>query len=103
VDVKKNNSKSDYFCLSVLDRICLVQVSEQGQLFCEFSASKLRELQSAYRNFTSPCTGSSDPDSNGQCYITPKLQKLLSVLKEDRNSKYGANELQLAFFFNSNF
>lgn len=76
----------------------MFQVSEKGQLFCEFSATKLRELQSVYHNFTSPCTDSTDPDSNGQCFITPKLQKLLSVLKGDRNSKYGKNELQLAIF-----
>lgn len=94
---------TDYFCLFVLDRICLFQVSEQEQLFCEFSASKLRELQSVYYNSTSTCTGSSDPDSNGQCFVAPKLQKLLSVLKEERNAKYGENELQLAILLNVNF
>ena len=55
-----------------------------------------------YHNFTSACTGSTDTDNNGQCFITPKLQKLLSVLKDDchRNSKYGENEIQLAFSSN---
>ena len=71
----------------------------KGRHFCEFSATKLRELQSVYQNFTSPCTGNTDPDSNGHFFITPKLQKLLIVLKEDRNSKYGKNEPQLAIFF----
>lgn len=74
----------------------MFQVSNlEGQHFCQFSATKLRELQSVYQN-----TGNThdDPDSNGHFFVTPKLQKLLSVLKEDRNSKYGENELQLATF-----
>ena len=74
----------------------MFQVSEEEQLFCEFSATKLRELQSMYHNSTSACTGNTDPDTNALCFITPKLQKLLSILKEDRNSKCGENELQLA-------
>ena len=66
----------------------------KGQHFCEFSANKLRELQSVYQN-----TGNThDPDSNGHFFVTPKLQKLLSVLKEDRNSNCGENELQLPNF-----
>lgn len=82
----------------------MFQVSDlKEQHFLEFSATKLRELQSEYQNLTSPCTGSTDADSSGHSFITPKLQKLLSILKEDRNSKYGENELQLATFFNSKF
>ena len=71
----------------------MFQDSKEGRLFCEFSATQLRQLQSVYRNYTST-TSSDDPDGNGQCYILPKLNKLLNVLKEHGNSKYsGKNEL----------
>ena len=70
-----------------LDRACLFQDSKQGRLFCEYSATQLRQLQGVYQNFTST-TSSDDPDDSGQCHIMPKLQKLLSVLKEYGNSKY---------------
>lgn len=90
--------------LFVLERACMFQVSDlKEQHFLEFSATKLRELQSEYQNLTTPCTGSTDADSSGHFFSTPKLQKLLSVLKEDRNSKYGENELQLATFLILNF
>ena len=82
----------------------MFQVSDlKEQHFFEFSATKLRELQSVYQNLSSPCTGSTDADSSGHFFVTPKLQKLLGVLKEDRNSKYGESELQLATFLIQNF
>lgn len=60
----------------------MFQANKKGQLFCEFSATKLRELQSVYHNYTSPTGGS------GQCFIMPKLQVLLRVLKGYGNSNY---------------
>ena len=73
----------------------MFQVSKKGQLFCEFSATKLKELQSVYHSETSPPGGSTNPDRNGQCFIMPKLQVLINVLKDFRNSNYsGENELQ---------
>ena len=54
-------------------------------MFCEFSAKQLRQLQGVYQNFIS--TSCSDGgEVNGPCYIMPKLQKLLSVLRESRYS-----------------
>ena len=71
----------------------MFQDGKEGRLFCEFSATQLRQLQNVYHNFTSS-SSSDDPDDNGQCYILPKLQELLNVLKEYGNSKYsGKNEL----------
>ena len=65
----------------------MFQDSKEGRLFCEFSATQLRQLKGVYRNYTST-TSTDEPDGNGQCYIMPKLQKLLGVLKEYGNSKY---------------
>ena len=80
-------------------------------MFCEYSATQLRQLQGVYRNCTST-PSSNDPDGNGQCYVMPKLQELLGVLKEYGNSEYiGENDfnanflnpcqlqVQLSFFF----
>ena len=64
----------------------MFQDSKEGRLFCEFSATQLRQLQGVYRNHTST-TSTDEPDGNGQCYIMPKLQKLLGILKEYGNSK----------------
>ena len=64
----------------------MFQDSNEGRLFCEFSATQLRQLQGIYHNFTST-TGSEDPGSNGEFYISPKLKTLLSILKEYGNSK----------------
>ena len=71
----------------------MFQDGKEERLFCEFSATQLRQLQHVYHNYTSS-SSSDDPDGNGQCYILPKLQELLNVLKEYGNSKYsGKNEL----------
>ena len=71
-----------------LDRACMFQDSREGRMFCEFSATQLRQLQGVYRNFTSTSCSDGCKD-NERCYIMPKLQKLLSVLKE---SKYSLSE-----------
>ena len=64
----------------------MFQDNRNGRMFCEFSATQLRQLQGVYSNFTS--TSCSDgSDGNGQCYIMPKLQKLLTVLKEYKNAQ----------------
>ena len=66
-----------------LDRACMFQDSQQGRMFCEFSATQLHQLRGVYDNFTS--TSYSDGcEDNGRCYIMPKLQKLLSVLRESK-------------------
>lgn len=63
----------------------MFQDSQRGQMFYEISAGKLRELQDVYLKFTS--TSCSDGcEDNGRCYIMPKLQKLLSALKEFKYS-----------------
>ena len=63
----------------------MFQDSHQGRMFCEFSATQLRQLQGVYRNFTSTSCSDGSED-NGRCYIMPKLQKLLSVLRESKHS-----------------
>ena len=83
----KVSTKNETGVTIFLDRACLFQDSKQGRLFCEYSATQLRQLQGVYQNFTST-TSSDDPDDSGQCHIMPKLQELLSVLKEYGNSKY---------------
>ena len=65
----------------------MFQDSPDGRMLCEFGAKQLRQLQGVYHNFTSSTTCSDDPDGNGQCYIMPKVQKLLSVLKEFNNAQ----------------
>lgn len=60
--------------------------SKEEQLFYQFSTTQLRQLQSVYRNFTSSIGDGSDHGS-GLCYIMPKLQELLSVLRQ-----YGASD-----------
>jgi len=54
-------------------------------MLCEFSATQLRLLQSVYHNYTS--AGSEDAGSTEEFYIMPKLQLLLSVLREFGNSQ----------------
>lgn len=49
-------------------------------MLCEFSATQLRLLQSVYHNYTS--AGSEDAGSTEEFYIMPKLQLVLSVLRE---------------------
>ena len=63
-------------------------------MFCEFSATQLGLLQGVYRNYTST-TGSWDTGSTEEFYIMPKLQTLLSVLKEYGNSQYGGENKYL--------
>ena len=76
------------------DRACMFQDRQQGRMFCEFSATQLRQLQGVYHNFTS--TSSSDGcEDNGRCYIMPKLQKLLNVL---RKSKYSLSKGEGSIF-----
>ena len=70
------------------DREGRVQSSKEGQLFCEFSATQLRQLQGTYCNFTER-NGSEDSQ---HCYFTPKLEKLLSVFKEFANSQHEGKE-----------
>lgn len=70
-----------------LDRACMFQDSREGRMFCEFSATQLRQLQGVYRNFTST-TCSDGCEDNGRCYIMPKLQRLLSVLRESMFSQF---------------
>ncbi|KAK2567376.1 Endoribonuclease Dicer [Acropora cervicornis] len=62
----------------------------EGRLFCEFSATQLRQLQSVYRNYLSNSGG--DLDDSGQSYIMPKPQKLLMVLREYRPSNRNETE-----------
>ncbi|XP_015776860.1 PREDICTED: endoribonuclease Dicer-like [Acropora digitifera] len=62
----------------------------EGRLFCEFSATQLRQLQSVYRNYLSNSGG--DLEDSGQSYIMPKLQKLLMVLREYRPSNRNETE-----------
>ncbi|XP_068760261.1 endoribonuclease Dicer-like isoform X2 [Montipora capricornis] len=78
------------YLIKDLDRAYMFQ-NKEGCLFCEFSATQLRQLQSVYCNYTSN-NSCGDPEGNGQCYILPKLQKLLNILKEYRNSKYCETE-----------
>ena len=54
-------------------------------MLCEFSATQLRLLQSVYHNYTS--AGSKDTGNTEEFYIMPKLQLLLSVLREFGNSQ----------------
>jgi len=68
-------------------------------LFFEHSAAQLRQLRGVYRNCTST-PSSNDPDGNGQCYVMPKLQKLLGVLKKYGNSKYTGENYFNASFLN---
>ena len=67
------------------ERACIFQDRKEGRMFCEFSATQLRQLQGVYRNFTSS-SGTDDFEDNGRCYMMPKLQKLLSVLRESKYS-----------------
>ena len=69
----------------LLDRACKVQSSKQGRLFCEFSATQLRQLRGVYCNFTE----SDGSEDSGHCYFMPKLQTLLSVFREFANSQHG--------------
>ena len=70
------------------DREGRVQSSKEGQLFCEFSATQLRQLQGTYCNFTE----SNVSEDSQHCYFTPKLEKLLSVFKEFANSQHEGKE-----------
>ncbi|XP_073247902.1 endoribonuclease Dicer-like isoform X3 [Porites lutea] len=74
-----------------LERACIFQDSKEGRMLCEFSATQLRLLQSVYHNYTS--AGSEDTGSTEEFYIMPKLQLLLSVLREFGNSQNSENKL----------
>ncbi|CAH3192487.1 unnamed protein product, partial [Porites evermanni] len=67
------------------DRAHIFDASKEGRMFCEFSATQLRLLQSVYHNYTS--TGSEDTGNTKEFYIMPKLQRLLSLLSECGNSQ----------------
>ena len=86
-------SNTKLFVKNPLDRACICQDSRDGQIFCEISATQLRQLQDVYSNSTS-VTSSDDSDGNEKCYIMPKLQKLLTVLKENKNSQSEGKKIQ---------
>ena len=61
-------------------------------MLCEFSSTQLRLLQSVYHNYTS--AGSEDAGSTEEFSIMPKLQLLLSVLREFGNSQNSGKKFQ---------
>ena len=79
----------------LLDRACKVQSSKQGRLFCEFSATQLRQLRGIYCNFTE----SDGSEDSGHCYFMPKLQTLLSVFREFAYSQHGKEYLFIELIF----
>ena len=68
-------------------------------MFCEFSKTKLQQLQGVYNNYT-PTTGSEETASTETLYIMPKVKQLLSVLKTDYGNEQNSGEL--ASFDNCN-
>ena len=65
----------------------MFQTSKEGRMFCEFSATQLRQLRGVYCNFTE-----SDGSDDGQCYIMPKLQELLRVFREFSSLQFGGKK-----------
>ncbi|PFX27170.1 Endoribonuclease Dicer [Stylophora pistillata] len=71
------------YLIDDLDRACRVQSSKEGRMFCEFSATQLRQLRGIYCNFTE----SDGSEDSGHCSFMPKLQKLLNVFREFADSQ----------------
>ena len=77
----------------------MFQDCKEGRMFCEFSKTKLQQLQGVYNNYT-PTTGSEETASTEELYIMPKVKQLLSVLKTDYGNEQNSGEL--ASFDNCN-
>lgn len=65
-------------------------------MFCEFSATQLRQLRGIYCNFTE----SDGSEDSGHCYFMPKLQKLLNVFREFADSQqYEGKEYSADYWY----